>query len=154
MIVKKLRLQRGWSQEHLSELTGLSTRTIQRIEQGQMPSLESLKALSKVLDTDIATLQKGLTTDENEVVDSKDMIIASVKNTKAFYSHLIKYIIVITILFIFNLIQSPSYMWVYWVIFGWGIGLAIHALNVFGIFRLFDPDWEKKQIDKRLDRRV
>lgn len=35
MIIRKLRLQRGWSQEQLAELTGLSTRTIQRIERGQ-----------------------------------------------------------------------------------------------------------------------
>ncbi|WP_309247253.1 helix-turn-helix transcriptional regulator [Shewanella sp. VB17] len=34
MIVRKLRLQRGWSQEHLSQLSGLSVRTIQRIERG------------------------------------------------------------------------------------------------------------------------
>lgn len=32
MIVRKLRLQRGWSQEQLATLTGLSVRTIQRIE--------------------------------------------------------------------------------------------------------------------------
>ena len=34
MIVRKLRLQRGWSQEQLAEMSGLSTRTIQRIERG------------------------------------------------------------------------------------------------------------------------
>lgn len=44
MIVRKLRLQRGWSQDQLATLTGLSVRTIQRIEQGQQPGLESLKA--------------------------------------------------------------------------------------------------------------
>jgi transcriptional regulator with XRE-family HTH domain len=32
MIVRKLRLQRGWTQEHLAELTGLSVRSIQRLE--------------------------------------------------------------------------------------------------------------------------
>lgn len=35
-MVKKLRLQRGWSQDHLSQLSGLSVRTIQRIEKGQI----------------------------------------------------------------------------------------------------------------------
>ncbi|WP_428831123.1 helix-turn-helix domain-containing protein, partial [Campylobacter coli] len=30
MIVRKLRLQRGWSQDQLATMTGLSVRTIQR----------------------------------------------------------------------------------------------------------------------------
>ena len=49
MIVRKLRLQRGWSQEHLADMTGLSTRTIQRIERGEKPGLESLRLLADVL---------------------------------------------------------------------------------------------------------
>ena len=40
MLVQKLRLQRGWSQEQLAELSGLSVRTIQRIERGQVASTE------------------------------------------------------------------------------------------------------------------
>ena len=35
MLVQKLRLQRGWSQEQLAVVSGLSVRTIQRIERGQ-----------------------------------------------------------------------------------------------------------------------
>ena len=34
MIVKRLREKRNWSQEQLATLSGLSTRTIQRIESG------------------------------------------------------------------------------------------------------------------------
>lgn len=56
MIVRKLRLQRGWSQDQLATLTGLSVRTIQRIEQGQQPGLESLKALASVFELDVAQL--------------------------------------------------------------------------------------------------
>ena len=46
MLVQKLRLQRGWSQQQLAELSGLNVRTIQRIEKGQEPSVESLKSLA------------------------------------------------------------------------------------------------------------
>ncbi|CAM4169684.1 XRE family transcriptional regulator [Vibrio agarivorans] len=35
MIIRKLRLKRGWTQEQLAELSGLSIRTVQRIERGQ-----------------------------------------------------------------------------------------------------------------------
>ncbi|WP_216819982.1 helix-turn-helix domain-containing protein [Zoogloea sp. LCSB751] len=41
MLVQKLRLQRGWSQQQLAELSGLSARTIQRIEGGQTASAEA-----------------------------------------------------------------------------------------------------------------
>ncbi len=54
MIIRKLRLQRGWSQEQLAELSGLSIRTIQRIERGQKPGLESLKSLAAVFETSYA----------------------------------------------------------------------------------------------------
>lgn len=45
MLVQKLRLQRGWSQEQLAEVAGVSVRTIQRLERGQPGSLKTLKAL-------------------------------------------------------------------------------------------------------------
>ncbi|MBR0868021.1 transcriptional regulator with XRE-family HTH domain [Bradyrhizobium diazoefficiens] len=50
MLIQKLRLQRGWSQEQLAQLSGLSVRTIQRLERGQPASNESLKALGAVFE--------------------------------------------------------------------------------------------------------
>ncbi|WP_272149283.1 helix-turn-helix domain-containing protein [Tenacibaculum aiptasiae] len=48
--VKELRTQRGMSQEFLAEESGLSLRTIQRIENGQSnPTGESLKRLANAL---------------------------------------------------------------------------------------------------------
>ncbi len=44
MLIQKLRLQRGWSQQQLADLSGLSVRTIQRLEKGQDASTESLKS--------------------------------------------------------------------------------------------------------------
>jgi len=48
MIVRKLRLQRGWTQDQLSEISGLSIRTIQRLERGAKPSLETAKSLAAI----------------------------------------------------------------------------------------------------------
>ena len=45
MIVRKLRLQRGWSQSQLAEMLGVATRTVQRLEPGQRPRLENAKGL-------------------------------------------------------------------------------------------------------------
>ena len=58
ILVQKLRVQRGWSQEQLAELTGLSARTIQRIERGQNASVESLKAIAAVFKVDFSALRE------------------------------------------------------------------------------------------------
>jgi transcriptional regulator with XRE-family HTH domain len=58
MLVQKLRLQRGWSQQQLAELSGLNVRTIQRIEKGQEPSVESLKSLAAVFNVEFSTLKE------------------------------------------------------------------------------------------------
>lgn len=51
-VVKELRNQKGWSQSELAELSGLSVKTIQRIEHGQgAPSLDTAKALASIFDT-------------------------------------------------------------------------------------------------------
>lgn len=48
---KRYRLQKNFTQEKLADLTGLDTRTIQRIENNERkPSLESLTKLIKALD--------------------------------------------------------------------------------------------------------
>ena len=48
--LNKLRIQNGWSQERLAEISGLSLRTIQRLEKGEPASLESQLAISKAFD--------------------------------------------------------------------------------------------------------
>jgi len=60
MIIKKLRKQRNWSQDQLSEISGLSLRTIQRIEGGNKASMESLKALSAAFDTKVENIEQEI----------------------------------------------------------------------------------------------
>ena len=61
MILKKLRYKRSWSQEQLAELSGLSVRTVQRLEAGGKASLESLMSLASVLEVDVSTLEQEIT---------------------------------------------------------------------------------------------
>ncbi|WP_395375070.1 helix-turn-helix domain-containing protein [Marinicella sp. W31] len=58
MNIKQRRLEKAWSQEELARYSGLSTRTIQRIESGQKAGLESLKCLAAVFETSISTLMQ------------------------------------------------------------------------------------------------
>jgi transcriptional regulator with XRE-family HTH domain len=66
MIVKKLRVERNWSQEQVATFSGLSVRTIQRVESGQSASLETLKSLASVFEVEISKL-----TEEIKVIDKK-----------------------------------------------------------------------------------
>lgn len=180
MLIRKLRLKRGWSQEQLAEMTGLSTRTIQRIERGQAPGLESQKALAAVFELDLAELQLalGLETDTSEddtmhsieaqpptpeprkpnaekpLADDEREALEYVRDIKAFYSNLATYVCVIGFLAFINIMTSPGHLWFLWPAFGWGIGIAIHALNVFEITNFFGQDWEKRQVEKRLGRKL
>lgn len=64
MGLKSLRLEKGWSQEQLATISGLSERTIQRAERGVMPSLETLRALAASLDISHAQLRNLIETQE------------------------------------------------------------------------------------------
>lgn len=66
MNIQQRRLEKGWSQEELARHSGLSTRTIQRIESGQKAGLESLKCLAAVFETSISTLMQEQTMTEQE----------------------------------------------------------------------------------------
>jgi transcriptional regulator with XRE-family HTH domain len=155
MIVRKLRIQRGWSQDQLAQFSGLSVRTIQRLERGKTAGLESLKSLAAVFEVNIQDLQQETVMNTNTNLSEQEIkIIEDVKDIKDFYSHIINYGIVTGSFFIVNLITSPNYIWAWWIAIGWGIGVASHALSVFEITNFFDADWEKKQIEKRLNRKL
>ena len=56
--IQQLRLQQCWSQEELAAASGLSIRTIQRIEKNGNASLESSKALAAVFELSPSQLQQ------------------------------------------------------------------------------------------------
>ncbi len=51
-LVKSYRGVHGWTQEVLAELSGLQTRTIQRVEQGNPSSLDTRRALAHAFEFD------------------------------------------------------------------------------------------------------
>ncbi|PSV30701.1 MULTISPECIES: 2TM domain-containing protein [unclassified Photobacterium] len=155
MIIRKLRLQRGWSQEQLSQLSGLSIRTIQRIEQGQKAGLESLKSLAAVFEIQVSDLQmEPPMNKEISVTEDEKKALNYVKGIKGFYSNLTTYVLVISALFVINYFTSPGYWWAVWPALGWGIGIVSHALSAFEVLNIFGPEWEKKQVEKRLGRKL
>lgn len=80
MTIQSRRLEKGWSQEQLAQLSGLSTRTVQRIESGQKPGLESLKCLAAVFETSISTLMQEQIMTEHKPADApKDLMLNKIE---------------------------------------------------------------------------
>ena len=156
MLVQKLRLQRGWSQQQLAELSGLNVRTIQRIEKGQEPSVESLKSLAAVFNVEFSTLkEQGMDNVISETQSAEEILAFNqVRKLKDFYIHLAQYVLVIALLTVINALTTPNRWWVQWVIMGWGIGVFFHWLQISERFGLFGSKWEKEQVEKRLGRKL
>lgn len=163
MQVQKLRLQRGWSQQQLAELSGLSVRTIQRIENGSAASTESLKSLASVFEIDFSTLSSEPAMPDTPTPTSpstltpsasqqEQLALLEVRKLKGFYLHLAQYVVVIAALCAINLLTTPHRLWFYWPALGWGIGILAHAATIFGWLPFLGVDWEKRQVEKRLGR--
>lgn len=158
MSVRKNRLEKGWSQEQLAHMSGLSVRTVQRIEQDQKAGLESLKCLAAVFETNISDLIKEEPMIENKTNNLKfsdreeEEAIEYVKNLKGFHMNWMTYLIVIPGLYILNITVTPGYLWVVWPAMGWGVGIILHALTLFGQFGVFGAEWEQRQFEKRMNR--
>lgn len=72
-----------------------------------------------------------------------------VKEIKEFWSHVGSYIGVCLFLTFIDLATGGGIDWVYWVYFGWGIGLTAHAISVYGPGQwLFGKDWEERKIQE------
>ena len=156
MLVQKLRLQRGWSQQQLAELSGLNVRTIQRIEKGQEPSVESLKSLAAVFNVEFSTLkEQGMDNVISETQSAEEILAFNqVRKLKGFYIHLAQYVLVIAVLTVVNALTTPNRWWVQWVVMGWGVGVFFHWLQISERFGLFGSKWEKEQVEKRLGRKL
>jgi len=157
MIVQKLRVQRGWTQEQLAIVSGLSTRTIQRIERGQEPSLESLKALAAVFDVDFQSLKEPVM--KQEAMQSRStaeevLAFEHVRNIKRLYFNLISYCVIISALFAVNYVLTPRYLWAVFPAIGWGIGLLLTAIRVFNLVPFWNGKWERRQVEKYLGRKL
>ena len=77
--IKRWRLERSWSQEHLAEAANLSLRTVQRIENGDGASRESVMALAAAFNVDVIALTfdartEAKTTAQNKRTKIKDAL--------------------------------------------------------------------------------
>jgi 2TM domain len=75
-----------------------------------------------------------------------------VEEIKGFYGNLAAYIVVNIGLLVVNLLTSPQYLWFFWPLLWWGIGVAIHGLKVFNYMPFFNKEWEEQKIKEFMEK--
>ena len=73
-----------------------------------------------------------------------------VRKQKGFWIHLAAFLVANAAMAALNLVKTPDKLWFYWVILGWGAGVVLHALLVFG--GGIAKNWEEKKIQEILKR--
>jgi transcriptional regulator with XRE-family HTH domain len=126
--IKKLRLERHWSQEQLAEMSGLSTRTIQRIESGQNADFETLKSLASVFEINLSSLNKEEEKEQLRIEEKRN------EDIKGLYKFLA--LAIFSLIFTFFISYNESN----WVIFGmtflsWVVIIGVYSVNTFDLFK-------------------
>ena len=75
-----------------------------------------------------------------------------VEEIKGFYGNLIAYVVVNIGLMVLNLLTSPGYLWFFWPMLGWGIGVLFHGMKVFNYMPFLGKEWEEKKIKEFMDK--
>lgn len=164
MLIRKLRLQRGWSQSQLADMTGVTTRTIQRLERGHKASLETAKALAAVFEVDLSLFLKEddimtIEPSENHTENRPEQValkpdeqaaIAYAKRMKEFYEFLSIYLMLLVV-FMFYIGPSPRVLLVFGAL---GIGLVIQGLMAYEVIGFIPTDWERRIAEKKLGRKL
>lgn len=152
--IKTLRLARAWSQEQLAELSSLSVRTVQRIENGERASLETLSAIAAAFGVNVAELMP----EESEQHLSGESLEQRIQDAKQqvwqesrFWRGFILFIVVNAGLFALNRINSPETHWFLWPLLIWGALLIVRALKVFWLRDRWQR-WEQARIQRVLRR--
>jgi two-component system LytT family sensor kinase len=77
--------------------------------------------------------------------------VEKVEKLKEFYQNLASYCLVIPFLIFINLKVSPGFQWFWFPLFGWGIGLAFHFLEVNNYNVFLGKNWEDRKIREMMD---
>ncbi|RKQ40916.1 2TM domain-containing protein [Enterobacter sp. R1(2018)] len=148
--IKALRLSRAWSQEQLAELSSLSVRTIQRIENGGQASLETLSAIAAAFDLKVADLNADMAEEpaQDEALNQKiDQAKRRLDREYGFYRAVMTWAVVCAGLAAINLFTSPERYWFIWPTLIWGALLALRGARLF-VFH----GWLERRQQQRLQK--
>ncbi|MCI4645593.1 MAG: helix-turn-helix domain-containing protein [Hyphomonadaceae bacterium] len=126
--IKRWREERHWSQEHLADLAGLGLRTVQRIENGETASQDSLKALAAAFAVDVMALSVDPRVEAAEAYH-REQARKTAALRLSFWIHLASWVLGM-IIFAGISIGSRQGFVMLWPAIWWTVGLAGHAVTV------------------------
>ena len=162
MQVKPLRIQRNWSQEQLAQMSGLSVRTIQRIEKGENIGLETLKSLAAVFEVNVNDLKEdnSMTSEVTEFeaelnsdnsIQQQKSALEKAKSIKNLYL-IIFYVSVTYILFIVPNYNDGENLGAIVVV---GISfVTMLGFYAYSIFKPFGEEWEQNKAKEILKKQT
>ena len=153
MIVRKLRLQRGWSQDQLAELMDVSVRTVTAARARAEAQPGDRAVIGGRVRGGYLVIHRGGngTPEKAELQHDEKEALEYVKGVKEFIQGLGAYVVMAIVFFAVMGFDRPV-LW--WVFLGIGAGLAIQALFTFEIIRLPFQDWEKRMAERKLGRKL
>ncbi len=146
--IKALRLSRAWSQEQLAELSSVSVRTIQRVENGGQASLETLSAIAAAFDLNVADLHAEISAqpDRDEALNQKiEQAKKRLDREYGFYRAVLTWAVVCAGLTAINLFTSPGQLWFIWPTAIWGALLLVRGVKLFAL-----QGWLERRQQQRL----
>jgi predicted membrane channel-forming protein YqfA (hemolysin III family) len=84
--------------------------------------------------------------------DRREQARRFVQRKRSFYTILIVYLALSLLWFVIDMLTGDD-LWFYWPMLGAGVIVAVIGIAMFGIGGLFPADWERRQLDKYLERR-
>ncbi len=128
--IKRWREERHWSQEHLADLAGIGLRTIQRIENGEPASPESLKALAAAYNVDVMALSVDQEAEAaRQIADKSKKGRAGLR--LSFLMHLAGYVIGMAVFIAISIMVGGDRFVMLEPALWWTVGLIAHGATVF-----------------------
>ena len=128
--IRRWREERHWSQEHLAELAGIATRTLQRIENGDAASHESVMALAAAFKVDVTALSVDAEAEARHATQ-RQAEEAEARMRLYFYLHAAS-VAMVTAIFGFLAVIDGSWE-IFKVTLWFAFPLAVHGIAVFAM---------------------
>ena len=85
--------------------------------------------------------------------DGREEARRFVRRKRRFYTVLVVYLALSLLWFVIDLLTGTDDLWFYWPVLGAGVIVAVIGIAMFGLGGLFGADWERRQVDRYLQRR-
>lgn len=148
--IRPLRLEKGWSQEQLAAIAGLSTRTVQRIENGEQASLETLTAIAAALGVQVSDLNAPPQTPQEKTPEAQ-RLRRQVAAEGKLLSMAVRFAVIGAILLAVNVFTHPHYLWALWAIGGMSLALIMRAVRTLLLRNVFSR-WQEQRLAQKLRR--